>query len=212
MENRRILCFGDSNTWGNDPSTGERYPRSVRWTGVLAEELGASFEVVEEGQNGRTTVWDDPIEGEKNGLRYLTPCLESHAPLDLVILMLGTNDLKARFSLTASDIARGVERLILLILSSGCGPVNRPPAVLLMAPPPVDPRDDLDEMFLGARQKSLHFASRYAALAQLYGCIYFDVSQVIAVDPIDGIHYSALAHVALGKAVAKIVHSHFQEQ
>ena len=98
----QILCFGDSNTWGYVPLTVDRYPESVRWTGVMAQALGAGFRIIEEGQNGRTTVWDDPLEGDnKNGLRYLPACLESHHPLDLVIIMLGTNDLKARWNLCA---------------------------------------------------------------------------------------------------------------
>ena len=96
-----ILCYGDSNTWGYNPSTKERYDRYERWTGILQFTLGDEYHVIEEGLNGRTTVWDEPIEGEyKNGKTYLVSCLESHKPLDLVIIMLGTNDLKKRFSVT----------------------------------------------------------------------------------------------------------------
>lgn len=207
MNNFHILCYGDSNTWGYIPITAERYPRQVRWTGVMAEQLGIGFEIIEEGQNGRTTVWDDPLEGDKNGLRYLPACLESHKPLDLVILMLGTNDLKARFSVTALDIASGVERLIRVILQSGCGAGNRSPAILLVAPPPVLPQGDLAEMFLGGREKSLHLAGRYAAVAQRCGCSFLDASQVLAVDPTDGIHYSPQAHNQFGNAVANCVRS-----
>ena len=94
---KRILCYGDSNTWGYDPATQERFDRATRWTGVLRTTLGDGYEILEEGLNGRTTVWDDPIEGYKNGHTYLVPCLETHRPVDLVVLMLGTNDLKKRF-------------------------------------------------------------------------------------------------------------------
>ena len=103
---KSILCYGDSNTWGYDPQTRSRFPHDVRWTGVLASSLGTGYRVVEEGLNGRTTRWDDPIEAGRNGLTFLQPCLESHLPLDLVIVMLGTNDLKQRFGLSASDIAQ----------------------------------------------------------------------------------------------------------
>jgi lysophospholipase L1-like esterase len=100
---KTILCYGDSNTWGAVPLQSleliERFGRSERWTGVLQRELGQAYEVIAEGCNGRTTVWEDPIEGYKNGKEYLIPCLDSHQPLDLVIIMLGTNDLKARFSI-----------------------------------------------------------------------------------------------------------------
>lgn len=99
---KNILCYGDSNTWGYDAETKNRFPPDVRWTGILKRTLGEGYHVIEEGLNGRTTVWDDPIEGYKNGREYLIPCLESHRPLDLVIIMLGTNNLKKRFSLTFS--------------------------------------------------------------------------------------------------------------
>ncbi len=102
---KTILCYGNSNTWGAVLGTGERYAPFIRWTGVLAQELGAMYRVIEEGPNGRTTLWDDPIEGYKNGKEYLIPCLESHRPIDLVVMMLGTNDLKIRFSVPAYDIA-----------------------------------------------------------------------------------------------------------
>ena len=79
-----ILCYGDSNTWGYDPVSQERLPRQVRWTGVLAQELGAGYYAIEEGLSGRMTVWQDPVEGlHKNGRTYLTPCLVSHQPIDL---------------------------------------------------------------------------------------------------------------------------------
>ena len=102
---KTILCFGDSNTWGFDPDATAsspypiRHAHDVRWTGVLARELGQEFHVIEEGQNGRTTVHEDPIVQHRNGRTYLPPCLESHKPIDLVVLMLGTNDLKAMFHL-----------------------------------------------------------------------------------------------------------------
>ena len=119
---KTVMCYGDSNTWGYNPATQQRYPRDERWTGVLQELLGADYRVIEEGLNGRTTVWDDPIEGYKNGREYLIPCLESQKPLDLVIIMLGTNDLKLRFSLPAYDIAEGAGVLVEIAQKSQAGP------------------------------------------------------------------------------------------
>ena len=120
---RTILCYGDSNTWGSDPETRERFPEDVRWPGVLRKRLDEEYRVIEEGLPGRTTVRDDPIEGgHKNGRTYLMACLESHRPLDLITLMLGTNDLKARFGSSASDIAQGAASLADMMLRSGCGP------------------------------------------------------------------------------------------
>ena len=172
----------------------------------MAERLGPRFSIIEEGQSGRTTVWDDPVEGDKNGLRYLPACLESHMPLDLVILMLGTNDLKARFSLTTLDIALGVERLVQVILKSGCGVDGAPPAIILAAPPPINPLDDVGlEMFYGGHEKSASLAQRYKAVAERWGCGFLDVGAVIAVDAADGIHYSEDAHRRLGYAMAEHV-------
>ena len=95
---KNILCFGDSNTWGYVPGTGNRYPKQIRWTGLLQNLLGDSFFIIEEGLNGRTTVLDDPTRIAKNGMTYLRPCLDSQAPIDLVVMMLGTNDCKHRFT------------------------------------------------------------------------------------------------------------------
>jgi len=206
MKTFQILCYGDSNTWGYVPVTGGRYSRTERWARVMAERLGPRFSVIEEGQSGRTTVWDDPLEGDKNGLRYLPACLESHMPLDLVILMLGTNDLKARFSLTALDIALGAERLVQVILKSGCGVDGHAPAILLAAPPPINPLDEVGaEMFHGGRQKSASLAQRYKAVAEKWGCGFLDVGARIEVDATDGIHYSEASHRTLGKAMAEQV-------
>ena len=108
MSERVVLCYGDSNTYGSVPGGGDRFPRDVRWPGVLAARLGDGWHVVEEGLGGRTTVFDDPILPDRNGKTYLLPCLLSHQPIDLVVVFLGTNDLKARFSASPADIAGGV--------------------------------------------------------------------------------------------------------
>ena len=133
----RILCYGDSNTWGYNAETGDRFPDDVRWTGVLQNLLGPAFRVLEEGQPGRTTVWDDPIEEHLNGKTALYSTLECQSPVDLVILMLGTNDLKPRFSLNAFDIAAGAERLIRIIRTHLPDGQKQPPRILLVCPPPI---------------------------------------------------------------------------
>ena len=132
---RRILCYGDSNTWGYDAAADDRFPEEVRWTGVLQQLLGEGFRVIEEGQPGRTTVWDDPIEEHRNGKTALYSVLESQSPVDLVVLMLGTNDLKPRFSLNAFDIAAGLERLVRIIQTHLPTAQRRPPEILLVCPP-----------------------------------------------------------------------------
>ena len=200
---KTVLCYGDSNTWGSDPETGERFAPDVRWPGVLARELGEGYRVVEEGLPGRTTVRDDPVEGaHKNGRTYLRACLESHRPVDLVTVMLGTNDLKGRFGASASDIAQGAAVLAEMAHNSGCGPGGGAPAVLLIAPPPVGRLTEMAEMFEGSEEKSARFAGHYRYFAEQKGCGFLEAGAVIASSDVDGIHLGAEAHRKLGEAVA----------
>ncbi len=201
-----ILCFGDSNTWGASPELGRRFDRDLRWTGVLQRTLGSGFFVIEEGQCGRTTVWDDPVEGgNKNGLEYLAPCLESHAPLDLVILMLGTNDAKKRFGVTAFDIGMCISRLAALIVSSSSGREGKAPGLLLIAPPPFAGLSGFAEMFLDGTEKSMKFGETYREVAKRFGCAFLDAGQIITSSDIDGIHIEEEGHRTLGQAVARAV-------
>jgi lysophospholipase L1-like esterase len=199
---KRILCYGDSNTWGYDPVTLNRYDQDTRWTRILSKALGGDYEIIEEGLNGRTTVWEDPIEGYKNGQTYLIPCLESHRPLDLVTLMLGTNDLKKRFNLSAFDIAEGVRVLVSIIQRSNAGINGHPPQLLLMAPPPTTTLTEYAEMFEGAGEKSMKFSIYYERIAREMGYAFLDTSKVIVSSPLDGIHFEAGEHEKLGQAVA----------
>jgi lysophospholipase L1-like esterase len=199
---KRILCFGDSNTWGYNPATLDRFDEHTRWTRVLGKALGNGYEVIEEGLNGRTTVWDDPIEGYKCGKDYLVPCLESHKPLNLVAILLGTNDLKTRFGLSAYDVAEGARVLVGIAQASLTGVDGRPPQVLLLAPPPTTTLSEYAEMFSGAEEKSKKFARYFAQIAQEMGCAFMDTGAVIVSSPLDGIHFEAGEHRKLGQAVA----------
>ena len=200
-----IVAFGDSNTWGWDPRNAKRFAPEVRWTGVMQRELGPGYSVIEEGLNGRTTVFDDPIEPDRRGADYLPPCLRSHAPLDLVILALGCNDMKKRFSTSPSDIANGAERLILMARAEAVGPGGAPPAILLVAPPPIGKLTDFAEMFEGAREKSLVLAQRYRAIAERQGVGFVDAGAFVACSDLDGIHFEAAGHATLGRAMAEAV-------
>jgi lysophospholipase L1-like esterase len=203
---KTILCYGDSNTWGYAPATETRYPYAERWTTRLATELGHEYVVIAEGLNGRTTLWPDPVEGEyKSGKTYLPPCLESHQPLDLVVLMLGTNDLKHRFGQSAWDIARSIETLIQLIVYTVNWPEAPTPKILLVAPPPTCVAGThFAEMFAGADEKSLHLGKYYGEVAEVYGCAFLNAGDVIVSSPVDGIHFDAdelprLAHAVAGR-------------
>lgn len=206
---RSVLCYGDSNTWGCAPLVGDeaarRFPEDVRWTGVLRRELGPGWWVVEEGLNGRTTVWEDALEPYRNGLEYLRPTLLSHQPLDVVVVMLGTNDLKHRFGVSAREIAEGARLLVDAVLASGCGPDGAAPRVLLVCPPPLGRLDELADQFEGGAGKSRELAEHYAAAAQVRSCAFLDAGAHIASSDVDGVHLEADAHARLGKAVASAV-------
>jgi lysophospholipase L1-like esterase len=202
---KTILCYGDSNTWGWDPATQTRLPRDERWPGVLRRELGEGYLVIEEGLPGRTTVWDDPIEGYKNGKEYLIPCLETHRPIDVVILMLGTNDLKVRFSLSAYDVANGAGVLVDIVQRSDAGIGGKPPQVLLLAPPPLGQLSEFAEMFGGAVARSRGFSDHYERVAEEYGCAFFDTSEVIVSSDVDGVHLERSEHRKMGQALAALV-------
>ncbi len=202
-----ILCYGDSNTWGYDPAGGERLPRETRWPGIL-RRLVPECEVIEEGLSGRTTILDDPFEEGRNGLAYLGPCLASHAPIDLVVLMLGTNDVKTIFPLDAAGIAAGADRLINVVRRSRTGPGQRAPEVLLVAPPPVTDPAPLQRVWgfsAASVERAGELARFYQAAAARQGCGFLDAATVASVSPADGVHLDEKAHQALGAAVAEKV-------
>ncbi len=203
---KTILCFGDSNTWGHDPSNGLRYPHDQRWPGVLRQSLGLGYEVIEEGLSGRTTVFDDPLESYKSGKDYLPPCLASHSPLDLVIVLLGTNDIQTRYNVSALEISLGIGVLVEIIQGSSAGPGNTEPEVMLLAPPPIRPvTGEWADSFNGAESKSRQLARFYQRIADEYQCEFLDTAQYVSSSEIDGIHWEASEHEKLGKALAPLV-------
>ncbi len=202
---KTILCYGDSNTWGYDPVMEGRHRYEDRWTTILQETLGGTYLVIPEGLCGRTTVWDDPIEGDKNGRTHLTPCLESHKPLDLVIIMLGTNDLKARFSLPASDIAAGVGVLTDIVHTSGCGPRCAAPSVLILIPPATRGSIRDNETFGDCRAISQELPRTFTAMAEQRGVRCLDIGKSVRLSGIDGIHFERSQLGPLGRLVAQEV-------
>jgi lysophospholipase L1-like esterase len=210
---RTLLLYGDSNTHGTmampDFGSDGRFDRDERWAGRLARLL-PDWEVIAEGHPGRTTVHDDPIEGaHRNGLRVLLAVLESHKPVDVVLLMLGTNDLKERFSVNAGDIALSLERLVRVIRTSETGPGGAAPGVLLVAPPPIEEVGALATMFAGGAAKSRGLGAEVKAAAERAGVSFLDAGRLIKVSPVDGIHYDADANPILAEAFAAAIRAHF---
>ena len=214
---KTILCYGDSNTWGMVPMTtlnsASRHEPPDRWPLVMQDELGPDYAVIEEGLNGRTTVFDDPIDGaHKNGLTYFLPCLESHAPLDLVIILLGSNDLKSRYGLTPYDIAAGAGRLVKMVSGDVRGQNGSPPEVLLVCPSRLGPLELFSDVFAGGRAKSEELPAHYRKVAEENGCHYLDAGDHVISSSIDGLHLDAVQQHALGRAMAGKVRELFGER
>lgn len=201
---RTLLCFGDSNTHGANARSPERFARDVRWPGVLQRQLGPAWYVVEEGLGGRTTIFDEPFKEGRNGRPYLAACLESHQPVDLLAIMLGTNDLKAIYGNTPQTIAQGMSTLVRLARRSETGHGGRAPALLVVAPAPLGPITASSELwgFSEAIEASRELARLYQLIAEQEGAQFLDAGAVAEVDPADGVHLTAESHWALGSAVA----------
>lgn len=202
---KSILCYGDSNTWGYNPIDGSRYKKEIRWTTVLQKELGEKYDIISEGLNGRTTVWNDPIEGEyKNGKSYLMACLHSHKPIDLLIIMLGTNDLKYKFSLQAYDVVKGMETLVKLAKKSEAGIEGNSPEILVIIPPEIGPLNEKDTLFLGGEEKKQIISEQFSKILKGQ-CYILDSSKIIKSSEVDGIHLSEESHKILGMVVSEFI-------
>ncbi|MDA8586780.1 GDSL-type esterase/lipase family protein [Rhodobacteraceae bacterium] len=202
---KRALIYGDSNTFGSMAmpklGAGGIFPKGERWGDVLAAGLGADWDVVIEGLGGRTSAFDDPIEGEfRNGLRILPAIIYSHRPIDLLIVALGTNDQKHRFGLRAEDVALGIARVVREALATG--EVRQ---ALVIAPPPLMCVGAFAEIFAGIDVRSIGLAQQIEAKARDLGAAFFDAGAVISVDPVDGIHWTGQAHQDLGHAMIDVV-------
>jgi lysophospholipase L1-like esterase len=210
---RTVLCYGDSNTWGYVPSKNVgigRYSRNDRWPGVLQDLLGKNYYVVEEGLNGRTTNLDYHIPPNRNGKTYLLPCLYTHAPIDLVVIALGGNDLKVYFDRTPDDIRDGVAELIDVVQASKYGQhMQASPEVLIVTSPiPLIVAEQyVDEdgivVFEGAIEKAKSLIGLYAELSEEKQCHFLDISKTIFPSSIDGLHFDEIAHKNLAQVMCK---------
>ena len=206
---KTVLCYGDSNTYGYDPSTGLRYPESIRWTARLQKLLGSDYKVIEEGCNGRTTIYDDPIEGWKNGRDYLKPCLNSHKPVDIVIMMLGSNDLKEIFHLSPAEIAAGAEKLVKDIIDFTSEKQGFVPTIILVSPPEIG-EGITNSPFYGsfyenAIERSKQFPELYKKVADANSCVFVDAAEHIKPSVVDSLHLSPEAHEKLAEVFAEVV-------
>lgn len=205
-----LLTFGDSNTHGTSPIEirGEyrRFGADIRWPQICHRALGAGWELAEEGLPGRTAAFDDPVMGDfMNGRQGLRIALQSHGPIDVLTIMLGTNDVKARFASPLEMVLAGVAGLVDVAQSIEMQQRHGGFKVLLICPPPVEEVGPIKGEFYGAAARSRGLAPLYRDFAAARGIGFLDAGQVIAVSPQDGIHFEAEAHGKLGLAVAEAI-------
>ena len=205
---KTIVCYGDSNTWGYRPrrevppvSAMNRYPWDVRWTGLLQKKLGEHYHVIEEGLNGRTTMFDCPMEDHRNGLKTIDVCLRTSTPFDLIIIMLGTNDTKFTIGMKPCIIAHGIERLIAKVKNQGCGPEGKDPEILVVAP--IRMGKGVEKGWLAvefdaeSQIKDEQLAAEYRRVAAANGVHFMDAGERVCADSADYIHMNAEGHAVL---------------
>ena len=204
---KSVVCFGDSNTYGYDPVTGDRFPETVRWTGLLQGLLGDGYKVIEEGLNGRTTVFEDPNDDWKKGVDYIKGILCTHRPVDYLVIMLGSNDMKNIFNASPDAIASGLNEIVqktekVMDLKQGYVP-----KILIVSPPEIT-TDVLTGPFSGsfneaAIDKSKRLAEFYKKVADKHGCMFLDAKLYIKPSKEDGLHLDPEGHKGLAEAIAK---------
>ncbi len=207
---KHILCLGDSNTHGYcaDPTDcadgGIRFNEDERWTCLLQKALGEDYLVTEEGLSGRTTVFVDPLHESMDALSVAYPLLKSHEQIDLLIIMLGTNDTKDRLGMNAACIGLGMERLVRKCMSVDCWADNAKPNVLIVAPPPIGDKLNDPAMGVTCPAKSREIAKYYEEKAKLLGCHFMNAAGC-EFNAVDHMHLTRKGHAQLAERFAALV-------
>lgn len=212
---KRILCYGDSNTWGYNPVDKTRYDENTRWTRLIGKELGNDYEIIECGHNGRTFCFTEPAMPHRNGCDHLRTILESNNPIDLVIVMLGTNDLKEVYNASAKMIGRGLRRTLREINTPYYYEPYNIPKVLVITPIRIGDNyrtasDTYEEFKERAFEESNRLAPFFKEQADAFGCYYLDAGEYARASEIDCMHLSPKGHKALADAISKKIKDIFE--
>ena len=206
---KHILVYSDSISWGIIPMSRNRFAFEQRWPGILENnlnKLGQDVRVIEDCLNGRRTIYEDPVRSGRNGLIGLSQRIEVNSPLELVILMLGTNDFQANHDHTALDAAKGMKALIDEIRHTTLEPGMIKPKILVIAPPPIlEPKGDIAMKFKDGHKKCVGLAKAYKKLCEDESCNFFDAEKVTTSSKIDGVHFDLDQHAKFGDAISDYV-------
>jgi lysophospholipase L1-like esterase len=200
-----IVVYGDSMSWGIIPGTRVRLLFNKRWTGVLQSSLGKEYRVIEECLNGRTTQYEDADRPARNGLEHVQMIIESHSPIDLMIVMLGINDFQDIIGVTSTESAYGLKSIICKITNFSPEPTRKAPQVLAIIPPEIkNPMGLMADKFSGY-EIGENSESEYIGALEGLNIHIIKASKYISLSKVDGIHLDETEHFTLGKAVAKKV-------
>lgn len=206
---KQILVYGDSLSWGIIPGTRKRLAFAQRWPGILESQLNARghhVRVIEDCLNGRRTVWEDPFKPSRSGLTGLSQCIESNSPLELFVLLLGTNDFQSTHEINVAESAQGVAAIIAAVRNAPIEPGLKTPNILVVAPPKiVEPKGSMAEKFRGANHRSVGLAAELGRISKELSVFFFDANTVTDASTIDGIHLDEDQHLTLGVALAEKV-------
>lgn len=194
----RVLCYGDSNTWGYNPVNGLRLSEKERWTGVLQKNLGDGFEVIEDGLNGRAVLGDSSS---------FSDALQYNSPFDVAVIFLGINDICFEKETRIEELSAGIDKMISLLRSSAAGPEPARPEVILMSALPVHEAQINDGLFELEAEKVIRYGDAIRKLAARRGCGFFDPGRIIQSSALDGIHIEAAEHKKLGLFAADYIRS-----
>lgn len=216
MKHMNILVYGDSLSWGIIPNSRQRFERGVRWPGVLEQALRAqnsASRVIENCLNGRRTIWEDPLKPGRRGVDQIAQAVEMNCPLDLVIIVLGTNDFQNSHDNDAAKSMEGVKALIDAVRAAPIEPGMREPEILIVAPPRiVEPKGAMAEKFQGAAARNIGFPDQLAELAAQTRVGFFDINEITPASVVDGVHLDKDQHIAVGMAIAVQVQTFLQRE
>ncbi|MCZ2721884.1 SGNH/GDSL hydrolase family protein [Marinomonas sp. 15G1-11] len=199
-----VLCYGDSLTWGAAPQGG-RFNRNQRWPELLAKQLGEQHEVINFGLPGRTTIWNDPFREGRNGSLAIQSALEIFGPVDILIIMLGTNDLKHYFNIGAYEASKGIEQIIHKVHAPSPHKFAAPKIVIVAPPNILSPKGDLTDMYRGAVEKSQELHQHYQRVATINNCVFLNSSSILQPSELDGVHFDLAANKQLSQSLTPLI-------